>query len=93
MSFSTSSEPRSASLLQSYMKKTWLGGNDGEKKLFLYTKQMSNMYLFFFYTSYIHCIRQSNPLQVLLVLLFDDLLFTGMRDLSQIIKKQQLKIV
>lgn len=51
------------------------------------------MYLFFFYTSYIHCIRQSNPLQVLLVLLFDDLLFTGMRDLSQIIKKQQLKIV
>lgn len=91
MSFSTSSEPRSASLLQSYMKKTWLGGNDGEKKLFLYTKQMSNMYLLFFL--HIHCIGQSNPLQVLLVLLFDDLLFTGMRDLSQIIKKQQLKIV
>lgn len=91
MSFSTSSEPRSASLLQSYMKKTWLGGNDGEKKLFLYTKQMSNMYLLFFL--HFHCIRQSNPLQVLLVLLFDDLLFTGMRDLSQIIKKKQLKIV
>lgn len=49
------------------------------------------MYLLFFL--HIHCIRQSNPLQVLLVLLFDDLLFTGMRDLSQIIKKQQLKIV
>lgn len=54
-----------------------------KKTLFLYTKQMTNMYLLFFLR--IHCIRQSNPLQALLVLLFDDLLFTGMPDLSRII--------
>lgn len=61
-----------------------------KKTLFLYTKQMTNMYLLFFL--HIHCIRQSNPLQALLVLLFDDLLFTGMPDLSRTIKKN-LKIV